>query len=432
MSSDETRTRSGWWITAQKWLIWGGLIGVVLLLHDLFPVIFFTFILAYIWNSVLNWMTARFPALEASRRGILSAFYILFIAALIGIGSLIIPRLFIETRDLARSFISQEEQVPSETTASQDDAAVITTPADPAVTRLEHDDALRHTIIHRETRRYFDKFILQTLGRDSLDTFRESGAYEAVVSRIEGSITAIIPQVIAGVREFVNGFLTLAFQFFLSILFSFLILWDLRRLRHGMMQLSSGRTAEIYEEIAPSLASFGLVLGRAFEAQTVIAIVNASLTTIAFFILGLPSIALLGTIVFFCSYVPVIGVVLSTLPAALLALKAGGFVKILWLVVAVLIVHATEAYALNPLIYGRHMKIHPVAVLIILLIGEELFGIWGLVLGVPIFVFFLRYVIRGEGPAELTNPPDPMVEVSAAEIGEHDLVAPEKVASDDQ
>ena len=414
MSPDRTRARPSWWITAQKWLIWAGLIGVVILLHDLFPVIFFTFILAYIWNSVLGLILRRFPMLVTKRRLILSGLYVFFIAALVGIGSLIIPRLFIETRDLARSFITQEEEIAAEGEEARPEA-VITAPSDPAVARLEHDEDLRHSIIHRETRRYFDKFILQTLGRDALDTFRESGAYEAVVSRIEGSITAIIPQVIAGVRGFVNGFLTLAFQFFLSILFSFLILWDLQRLRTGVKQLRTGPTSEIYHEIAPSLVSFGMVLGRAFEAQTIIAIVNASLTTIAFFVLGIPSIALLGTIVFFCSYIPVVGVVLSTLPAAVLALKVGGFIKVIWLVVAVLVVHAVEAYALNPLIYGRHMKIHPVAVLIILLIGEELFGIWGLILGVPIFVFFLRYLVRGEGPAELASSPDPIERISTEE-----------------
>jgi predicted PurR-regulated permease PerM len=138
------------------------------------------------------------------------------------------------------------------------------------------------------------------------------------------------------------------------------------------------------------------MLGRAFEAQTLIAVVNAVLTSIGFLILGIPSIALLATIVFFCSYVPVVGVMLSTLPAALFAFKAGGITLVLWLVVMVLIVHAVEAYMLNPIIYGRHMKMHPVAILMILVVGEHLFGIWGLLLGVPVAAFVWTYVIQGK------------------------------------
>jgi predicted PurR-regulated permease PerM len=60
----------------------------------------------------------------------------------------------------------------------------------------------------------------------------------------------------------------------------------------------------------------------------------------------------------------------------------------------VLIVHAIEAYMLNPIIYGRHMKMHPVAILVILVVGEHLFGIWGLLLGVPVAAFVWTYVIQ--------------------------------------
>jgi predicted PurR-regulated permease PerM len=51
---------------------------------------------------------------------------------------------------------------------------------------------------------------------------------------------------------------------------------------------------------------------------------------------------------------------------------------------------------LNPLIYGRHLRLHPVAVLLILIIAEHLFGVWGLLLGVPIAAFILKYVIEGQ------------------------------------
>lgn len=51
---------------------------------------------------------------------------------------------------------------------------------------------------------------------------------------------------------------------------------------------------------------------------------------------------------------------------------------------------------LNPLIYGRHLRLHPLAVLVILVIAEHLVGVWGLLLGVPIAAFVLKYVIEGQ------------------------------------
>ena len=96
---------------------------------------------------------------------------------------------------------------------------------------------------------------------------------------------------------------------------------------------------------------------------------------------------------------------ISTVPAAFLALKIGGITHVLWLVLAVAVIHAIEAYMLNPLIYGRHLKLHPLAVLIILMIAEHLFGMWGLLLGVPIAAFVVKHVLEGPVPATLATEP---------------------------
>lgn len=250
-------------------------------------------------------------------------------------------------------------------------------------------------MIDRETRRYVQTIFIRLFGADTFYSFEQSAAYDALLTRVEQSIRRFIPKVIAAVVEFVNSSIAIFFQFLLSIILSFLILWDLPSLKSGIQTLATGHTADTYEEIAPGMRMFGVMLGRAFEAQTGIAVVNAMLTSIGFLILGIPSIALLATIVFFCSYIPVVGVILSTLPAALFAFKAGGIPLVLSLVVMVLIVHAIEAYALNPIIYGRHMRMHPVTILTILLVGEHLLGIWGLLLGVPITAFVWSYAIKG-------------------------------------
>ncbi|MEO6486645.1 MAG: hypothetical protein ABIO78_01755 [Thermoanaerobaculia bacterium] len=51
--------------------------------------------------------------------------------------------------------------------------------------------------------------------------------------------------------------------------------------------------------------------------------------------------------------------ILSTLSAALFAFKTGGIALVSWLVLMVLVVHAIEACVPNPIIYGRHLKMHP-------------------------------------------------------------------------
>lgn len=56
------------------------------------------------------------------------------------------------------------------------------------------------------------------------------------------------------------------------------------------------------------------------------------------------------------------------------------------------IIHIIEAYGLNPMIYGKHLKLNPVLVLIILLIAYHSFGLWGMILGVPVAYYFIHDV----------------------------------------
>ena len=353
-------------IKAEKWAIWIALIGVLFLLRHLFPIFFLTFVLSYIANTAVNALGRRFR----HRKLNVLVVYLGLLGILVGVGVLVIPRMINEARNLARLYITTE--------AAREPAAA------------------EETMLQREAREVVDSVIIRVAGRDAWLEFRESDAYATLVGRLNAGLASVTPQVVRGVTAFANHAFALSLQFIISIILSFLMLWNLPETKERLKRFAYGRTAEIYAEIVPGLRAFGVMLGRAFEAQTVVAIVNAALSCVAFLALGLPSIALLATIVFFCSYIPILGMILSTTPAALLAFKIGGFPRVLWLVIAILVIHAVEAYLLNPLIYGRHLRMHPLAVLVVLLVAEHLFGVWGLLLGVPIAAFIIRYGIEGE------------------------------------
>ena len=356
----------------EKWAIWIALIGVVFLLRHLFPIFFLTFVLSYIGNTAVNALTRRF----GRRKLNVVVVYVTFLAILTGVTLLVVPRMLNEARNLARQYITS------------------------AAAREEGGE----TFIRREARELVDTVVVGIAGTASFDEFRQSDAYATIVGRLEATMTTMSRRVTSEVTQFANAALVFAFHFVLAMIISFVLIWDMPQTKERLSRFAHGRTAEIYAEITPSVTAFGVMLGRAFEAQSVVAVVNACLSVIVFMILGLPSIALLAMIVFVCSYIPILGMILSTLPAAFLALKVGGVTHVMWLVVGILIIHAVEAYMLNPLIYGRHLRLHPVAVLLILVVAEHLFGVWGLLLGVPIAAFVLKYVIEGQPVATAPQP----------------------------
>ena len=185
-----------------------------------------------------------------------------------------------------------------------------------------------------------------------------------------------------------------ASSFLLSLLFSFLIVLDLKKLQRGVQGLSRTKVGFIYDEVADNIAGFGRVLGRALEAQLAIALVNTVLTALGIWLMGLDNILVLSAIVFFCSFIPVAGTFISTTPIALVALQSDGVSALVLVIVLICVIHAIETYVLNPQIYGHHMHMNPVLVLIVLTIGGQLFGVWGLLLGIPVVNYVFRHAIR--------------------------------------
>jgi predicted PurR-regulated permease PerM len=185
-----------------------------------------------------------------------------------------------------------------------------------------------------------------------------------------------------------------ASSFLLSLLFSFLIVLDLPKLKKSIQGISNTKLGFVYDEVADNIAGFGLVLGRALEAQLFIAICYTILTAIGFWAMCLPNILVLSTIVFFCSFIPVAGTFISSTPICLLALQDDGVGSMMIAILLICIIHAIETYVLNPQIYGHHMHMNPVLVLIVLTIGGKLLGVWGLLLGIPVMNYVFRHAIR--------------------------------------
>jgi len=64
--------------------------------------------------------------------------------------------------------------------------------------------------------------------------------------------------------------------------------------------------------------------------------------------------------------------------------------------VLIAIVHSFEAYVLNPRITAKVLHVHPILVLILILVGERFFGVWGMVVGVPIGYYLISVLTEQE------------------------------------
>jgi predicted PurR-regulated permease PerM len=210
-------------------------------------------------------------------------------------------------------------------------------------------------------------------------------------------LAALVNEQFARVRDYAPTVINTLYRgtatMLLALFFSFLILIDLQRIKRGIGRLQVSRIGDFYKEAAHPVVRFGSLVGKAFEAQALIACVNTVLTLVGLLLLGVPMIAMLSVIVFACSFIPVLGVFISTTPIVLVALNDGGPSLALAALGLIVVIHAIEAYFLNPIIYGRHLNLNPVLTLIILYVGYHLFGLWGMLLGVPVSRYFIHDVL---------------------------------------
>lgn len=119
-----------------------------------------------------------------------------------------------------------------------------------------------------------------------------------------------------------------AVQVAVSLVLSFMVVWDLPAIAAGVRSLETSRLAPVYAEVAPSLTVFGRLFGKALQAQARIALVNTGLTAAGMWALAIPGLGLLSLFVFLCSFIPIAGCFISTVPIAFVALTEYGFLKV--------------------------------------------------------------------------------------------------------
>ncbi len=123
-------------------------------------------------------------------------------------------------------------------------------------------------------------------------------------------------------------------------------------------------------------------LAGVVRGQLIICLVNGILSTIGFLIFIPEYAVVLGILAGVMSLIPIFGTIISSVPALLVALTItfGHAVGVLaW----ILGIHFVEAYLLNPNIIGRQARIHPIVVVFVLIAGEAMYGMKGILLAVP-------------------------------------------------
>jgi predicted PurR-regulated permease PerM len=182
-------------------------------------------------------------------------------------------------------------------------------------------------------------------------------------------------------------------KFLIGLILSYVFVIERHPIGRFLQRMKSGNFAFFYTEYAIIASKVRDGFGVILKAQSLIALVNACLTTIGLLVISLahggtvfPFISTLSLIVLVFGFIPVFGTFISGVPILLIAYGYGWVVSALLVIAMIAIVHAIEAYFLNPRIVSSYIKIPVFVTFLILLVSEHFLGLAGLLIGVPVFV----------------------------------------------
>ncbi|HEY5525507.1 MAG TPA: AI-2E family transporter [Clostridium sp.] len=194
---------------------------------------------------------------------------------------------------------------------------------------------------------------------------------------------------IQSIMIFITDFGKLSLNFFMAILLSLVFILEKENILCFMYKFKHSKVSVAYNYLSYFGNNFLNSFGKVIQAQIMIAISNTILSVIGLTILGFPGLFALAFMIFILSLVPVAGVFISLIPLCLIAFKIGGLIKVIFVISMIFIIHAIESYLLNPKFMSDTTNLPIFFTFVTLLVSEHFMGIWGLLLGIPLFMFLL-------------------------------------------
>jgi putative heme transporter len=227
------------------------------------------------------------------------------------------------------------------------------------------------------------------VSRQAIDRLREQAA-----ERFDEFVLSSRGQVVGGVTLVAEALAGL----FLAILFTFFLLRDGPRFATWLHE----RLAPARREPARRAATRGwFILGRYMRGAATLGLVESIAIGIALFASGGGLVAPVMILTFLAAFVPILGAVVAGVMAVLVGLVTGGVATAVIVGVVALAVQQLDNDVLAPWIYGRALALHPVMILVSVVAGGALFGIYGTLLAVPVVAVAVNVgkELRTPGPA---------------------------------
>jgi len=208
----------------------------------------------------------------------------------------------------------------------------------------------------------------------------EVPSYEELQDSIASSQGDFFSDQLEEITDITLSVLESLFLLILAPVIAFYVLLDLPTLRRKTMELIPQRHRAEATHVGRQL---GHALGGFLRGQVLVAFIVGVMTSVGFWLVGLPFWLLIGMIAGLLNIIPFVGPWVGGTLGVLVALATTDLQTALWAAVVALAVQQIDNHLVSPTVLRATVRLHPALIILGLIAGAALGGFWGVVLTVP-------------------------------------------------
>ncbi len=164
-----------------------------------------------------------------------------------------------------------------------------------------------------------------------------------------------------------------------------------------------------WREVLRMIHEFNEIMFSFVVCQAILCLIAGVVVGVGLGLLGTPYPVTLGILAGLTRAIPIVGPIVGGIPIVLLAWVTKGFGIAVGVLTFFSILHFVESKFIMPLMVGDRLRLHPVVIIVVLLIGQEFAGLLGMFFAAPVAallrVVFRRYWLKVRSRELLTTQP---------------------------
>lgn len=199
--------------------------------------------------------------------------------------------------------------------------------------------------------------------------------------KVQGIISTSFNDAINHITQYVSGIVSVAAFLVIVPFITFYLLKDSAVIQKGLIHIIPNKYFEmsywILKRITLQLGRFvrGWIFDAAFVGITI---------GFGFYFIGLPNALPLGVIAGIGHLIPYFGPVIGGVPAIILSIiQTGDLSQVPLIMTIVALTYTLDNGFVQPYVFSKSVDMHPIVIILLIIIGSELFGLIGMLLAVP-------------------------------------------------